>query len=408
MPNMRILFVAMSDSVHTARWIDQVADCGWDLHLFPSIDFGATHAGLRNVTVHHSFYGGREAPHPSARERGINLGHRTVSYVARMAMQYAYPPYRARALARLIRRLRPDIVHSLEFQHAGYLTQQVRQALGTGFPAWIATNWGSDLTLFGRLPAHRERVRAVLEQCDWYSCECVRDVKLARELGLRGKVLPVLPNAGGFDLAEAESLRSPGPTSARRVVMLKGYQHFAGRALVGVRALERCADLLGGHTVVVYAPSDDVRLAAELFAARTGIETKLLPHGTPHREILAHHGRARVSIGLSIGDAISTSFLEAMMMGSFPIQSDTSCACEWATDGETAMLVPPEDPHTIEAALRRALTDDALVDTAAARNWATAQARLDRGIIQPQAVEFYRSVAAANAAAGTVAAGAAP
>lgn len=391
---MRILFVAMSDSVHTARWLDQIADCGWDLHLFPSIDLGGTHGGLRNVTVHHSVYGGQGAPQPSVRRRGINLGFHPAAYVARRALHYLHAPYRAEALARLIRRLQPDIVHSLEFQHGGYLTLEARQALGGVSPAWIATNWGSDIYLYGRLQAHQERIRSILAQCDYYSCECRRDVELARSMGLRGKVLPVLPNTGGFDLAAAAPLRASGQTSQRRVIALKGYQHWAGRGLVGVRALERCADLLGGYEVVVYSATDDVRLAAELFAAKTGVKTTVMAGGAPHREILALHGRARVSLGLSISDAISTSFLEALVMGSFPVQSDTSCACEWATHGETALLVPPEDPEQIEAALRRALTDDALVDAAAVRNWQTAQARLDHNVVRPQAIELYRGIAA--------------
>ena len=32
---MRVLFVAMADSIHTARWIRQLQGQGWDLHLFP-------------------------------------------------------------------------------------------------------------------------------------------------------------------------------------------------------------------------------------------------------------------------------------------------------------------------------------------------------------------------------------
>jgi glycosyltransferase involved in cell wall biosynthesis len=176
--------------------------------------------------------------------------------------------------------------------------------------------------------------------------------------------------------------------------MLKGYQHFAGRALVGIRALERCADALAGYTVVLYSPSEDVRLAAELFAARSGVELKVIPQGAPRREILAHHGRARVSMGLSIGDGISTSFLEALVMGALPVQSDTACACEWARDGEGVLVVPPEDPERVEQALRRALADDALVDRAAAVNWATAQAKLDQRLIAPRAAEYYERVVA--------------
>jgi hypothetical protein len=40
-------------------------------------------------------------------------------------------------------------------------------------------------------------------------------------------------------------------------------------------------------------------------------------------EILKLHGRPRISISLSISDAISRSVLEAMVMGAFPIQRMT-------------------------------------------------------------------------------------
>ncbi len=41
----------------------------------------------------------------------------------------------------LIRILRPDIIHSLELQNAGYLVLQAKARLGKSFPTWIATNW---------------------------------------------------------------------------------------------------------------------------------------------------------------------------------------------------------------------------------------------------------------------------
>jgi glycosyltransferase involved in cell wall biosynthesis len=174
--------------------------------------------------------------------------------------------------------------------------------------------------------------------------------------------------------------------------MLKGYQGWAGRALAGLRALERCADILKSYKVVIYSANDDVRLVAELFTDATGVPIQIVPNGTPHREILALHGAARVSIGLSISDAVSTSLLEAMTMGSFPVQSWTSCADEWIKNGETGFLVPPEDPEVIESAIRKALQDDQLVDDAAARNWQTISERLDGTAIAEQVYKMYCSV----------------
>ena len=48
---------------------------------------------------------------------------------------------------------------------------------------------------------------------------------------------------------------------------------------------------------------------------------------------------ARIYIGLSRSDGISTSFLEALTTGTYPIQSDTSCAQEWVAKGVIASIV---------------------------------------------------------------------
>ena len=391
---MRILIVAMANSIHTARWLSQIADRGWDVHLFPSTDsFQDVHPEIGGVTLHHTGWRRRRPSEGGVVFRGVSFRRRAEDIVRRRILERPDPDGPARRLARVIGAVRPDIVHAMEIQHAGYLACAARKLLGGAFPPWIVTNWGSDIYLFGRLAAHEPRIREVLGACDYYSCECQRDVCLAKEYGLKGRVLPVFPNTGGFDLDAARSLRAPGPVSARRTIVLKGYQGWAGRALVGLRAIERCADALSGYQVAVHSATPDVAIAAELTGKQAGIPVRIVPKETPHREILALHGRARISVGLSISDAISTSFLEAIVMGSFPVQSWTACADEWIDDGRTGLLVPPEDPEVVEKALRRALSDDALVDRAAEENARLAAERLDRAVLKPLAVGLYTTVA---------------
>lgn len=393
---MRVLFVAMSESVHTARWIAQLQGQGWDLHVFPSKDAARCHPMLRDVTVHHSIYplGERRA---DLRLEGLAVPTRVLSMIGRRALARLTPDYRVRALAAVIARLRPDVLHALEFQAAGYLTLAARE-LAPDFPPWIMTNWGSDLYHFGRSPGHAERLRAVLAACDAYSCETTRDVGLAHEFGFSGTVLPVIPNAGGLDLAELAALRAPGPTSARRKIMVKGYQGWAGRGLVALAAVERCRDLLQGYEVLVYSADPPVEAEARRLAA-AGLPVTLVPSprtglwrsvpGASHRDILALHGQARVAVGLSLTDGLSTSFVEAFAMGAFPVQSDTSGAGDLIVDRETGWLVPPEDVEAVAIALRRALTDDALVDAAAARNLTVARERLDAERVAAIARGFY-------------------
>jgi glycosyltransferase involved in cell wall biosynthesis len=396
---MRILFVAMADSIHTARWINQTADEGWDIHLFPSTD-AAINPSLRNVTVHDEMirYSGIDLsvsqagawswPFPSI-EKWVGLTLKRLRRSPPLA-PYVKDRSRAKRLARLIRQLRPDIVHSLEIQHAGYLTLDAKNALNR-FPHWIVTNWGSDIYYFGHFQEHKDRIRAVLSACDYYNCECYRDVALGKTFGFQGRVLPVLPNTGGFDLARVGHFRQTGCVSSRRIILIKGYQNWAGRALVALQAVLLCSDHLREYRVVIYSANDEVKKTAKSMSKNTGIAIEIAPPCS-HDEMLHLYGSARAYIGLSISDAISTSLLESIVMGAFPIQSCTACADEWIVDGKTGFIVPPEDPEAVAAAIRRAVTDDALVDNAARINADLARERLDYSIIRRQVISMYKEI----------------
>jgi hypothetical protein len=397
---VRILFIAMSASVHVARWIAQLDGQGWDIHLFPSIDNGRTHPLLRDLTVHHSVYTRLPGTAPAVRARGLRLpfgGQPKTALAAgfgREILRSLTPDYRVRQLQRVIRRIQPDMVHVLEFQHAGYLALAARQGCTGRFPPLIVSSYGSDLYLYGRLAQHQERLRALLQAAAYFTCECERDIALARGLGFDGTVLGVLPNGGGLALATVEALRAV-PPSQRRTIIIKGYQNVMGRALCALAALRLCADALAGYRVAIYSADADVQVAAELAAQDLKVPIDILPP-LSHDELLRHFGAARVYIGLSISDAASTSMLEALAAGTFPIQSGTACTDEWFVDGETGFAVPPEDPHAVAQALRRALADDALVDSAAIRNAQVCAARLDSVTIRTQTIALYERVLKEN------------
>jgi glycosyltransferase involved in cell wall biosynthesis len=386
---MRILFVAMPNSVHVARWINQISDNGWDIRLFSSTP-ERIHPDLRNITVYGVSASRPEGLDPSVRLRGV--------WPLRRGLRLSHPVFHRFApwgLARIIRWLKPHIVHSMEIQHAGYLTSAARAKLGSRFPTWVVSNWGSDIYLFGRLSEHQQKIKAVMSACDYYHTECHRDIALAKQFGFKGEDFSLLPLAGGFDLERARQLRQPGPTSARRLIVLKGYQGWVYRALVGLRAIELCTKLLKekGYRIAIYLASQETKIAAELLAKSSGLPIDIVPR-VPHEEMLRLHGRARASIGLSISDALSTSALEALVMGSFPIQSNTSCLGELIQDGQSGMLVHPEDPEAVAAALRRAVTDDELVDRAAEINARIAAEHLDQSVVRSQVVQMYEMIAA--------------
>jgi glycosyltransferase involved in cell wall biosynthesis len=387
---MKILFIAIPNSVHTARWISQITDCGWDLRLF-SAWLATPQSDFRNITILGSRSFRRPRMNPSVSFVGWTEKYFYCDWIMEVLRRRMHQNFRQRALIRAIREFRPDIIHSLEFQHAGYLALYAKERIGSSFPVWIATNWGSDIYLYRKISEHETKIRKILNLCDYYSGECERDVHIAREMGLTGKILPVLPNAGGMPIDAIYPLRSPGPISGRKIIMLKGYQGWSGRALVALEAIKLCKESLGGYTIIVYSASRDVLEKSRKVEKETGITIRNLPQCS-HEEILRLFGRARIYIGLGISDGISTSLLEAMVMGAFPIQSCTACADEWIVDGKSGFIVPPEDPVLVAEAIQKALTDDPLVNLAAEINAKTTRERLDTSVIKPQVVKLYEDV----------------
>lgn len=388
-----VLLVAPSDSVHTARWVKHVGPGLGAIYVFPSSGTERVHPDLQGARVLRSCLA--RIGDLFAR-LGLPEWARRYEQV-KERLERVFPGYRVRLLRNAIRRIHPDIVHSLNLLGSGWLVYQALPSVRTP-PAWFLTIWGSDLYLYGRLVAHAEKAAKILGACAWFSCECARDVKLARDMGFKGTLFPPGPVTGGFDLARLAPLRSR-PTSARRLILLKGYQGVTGRALCGLRALERCADALQGYELAVYSAAPAVAVAVELFTRNTGIAARILPDGTPHDEMLALQAIARISVSVGTSDGICVAMLEAMVMGAFPIQSATACADEWLEDGLSGAIVPPDDPDVIEEALRRALGDDRLVDEAAAINWGVATRRLGAEALRERDLANYRAIAGAAAAA---------
>ena len=388
---MRLLFVAFADSIHTARWTSQLAGLGWDLHVF-AVTHKPPCPELRGVTVHRLVESPRsqcEAPQQSI-HWPLSRGETRLTTLLERTKRYSP----ASRLARVIDSVKPHIVHSLEMQNGAYLTLEARRRMRTPFPTWIYSSWGSDIYHFGRQPQHASRIREVLAHCDYLFADCQRDVLLAREYGFAGELLGIYPGGGGFDLAKMREMRQVGSVASRRVIAIKGYSGgpFDGRALVVIEALRRCAPQLAGYETVVYSAAPEVRAAVAKLERDCGIGISIMP-ASRHAEILRLMGRSRIAIGLGLSDGTPNTMLESMIMGAFPIQSDTVSTREWITSGSNGLLVPPESPEDVAAAIRRALVDDTLVQQAAEINTRIADEKLGRDRIRDEVISLYERVA---------------
>src|SRR5574340_595796 len=363
--SLRILFVAQAVSIHTARWISQLRDQGWDLHLFDMLG-SLPHAELMGVTEYSMM-----------RPRYLKVLSQAPSYGHPLFLKHGLDPFplslagffvrrlfrnRVQRLARLIQSLRPDVIHSFELQTESYHLLSVANLLGGSLGApWIVTTWGSDIFYFQRFPEHLEQIRRLLRMCDCLIPDCRRDEALARAYGFKGQVPLILPGSGGYRVDEMREQITPGAASGRRLIVLKGYQGWAGRALDVLRVFEQIAENLKGYEVIVYSASPAVESEVTELRRRRRIDIRTVQR-IPHRELLALFGRARIAIGVNATDGVPNAMLEAMTMGAFPIQSDTESTAEWITNGENGLLVEPGNLQSISDAILLAIADDDLID----------------------------------------------
>jgi glycosyltransferase involved in cell wall biosynthesis len=238
------------------------------------------------------------------------------------------------------------------------------------------------------LPEHNTKIREVFTHADKYSAECTRDLKLAKNLGFRGEFLPVIPNAGGFALEEIVRARSI--TSSRTLILVKGYGGYFGRVQLVLKSLLQILDESPKYSVFFYSVTDDVvELVKDLkgkFDARVDFSTVQKPISSV--TLLDLFSKARVYVGCSISDGVSTSFLEALVSGAYPVQTNTSCASEWIEKGAVGSIVNV-DSTEISKSIREALSDDDLVNKAQIANAKVALDFLDYQKIRTSALRFY-------------------
>lgn len=370
----KVLAIGMFDSVHFSGWLRHFRDEQIEFVLFPSSPHRRLHPGLIELLENEG-----------AASFSLAIGTRYLGLPMWILDKALSNRLRSTFVRILISRLKPAIVHALELQNAGYIASRALGHLKRKKPIFVATNYGSDIYWFSRFPKHLSSLSKLLVQVDRYAAECERDIKLAQELGFTKEVMPVLPNAGGFRVEQlAGDLLPP---EDRRLIMIKGYQGWVGRAHIGLQAIESMASELRNFEIVVYSCNLSTKRLAAQIARRTQLKIKAFSKGAlGHDEMVDKFSNSLIYVGLSLSDGISTSMLEAMAMGAIPVQTATSCCKEWFDD--TGVAIETLDIAEVQTGIRTAI-EMALSTNSAIRNRETIRIRASRQEIAKQARSFY-------------------
>ncbi len=380
---MKIIIVGMINSIHLVRWVEHLYNYKkLEILIFPVFP-AKVHPRLLKIL------------NLKGKKGNIKIAHilpwSNVNFWVLKFMNFLSESFFSYWLDFLIKKTNPEYIHSHELSTSSILCLRVRLNFKGKFPKWIVTNWGSDLYFFYKKEKFKENLKKVLQLSNFYSAECRRDYKIAKKIGIKAKFLDCVTNSGGIPLQSVKKIRKKQLTSSRKIILIKGYHGLFGLAVNSIKAIQKISHHLREYTIVVYSADQIVVDYCNSIKKKLDLKFQIYSNNTnlTQKEMYELFSKAKVYIGISKSDGISTSLLESMALGAFPIQSNTSCANEWILNKKTGYILPPDDIKLISKKILLAINNNKQVNLAAKLNWNTIVKRADSNKIKKIIRKIY-------------------
>jgi glycosyltransferase involved in cell wall biosynthesis len=280
-------------------------------------------------------------------------------------------------LGRLVRALRADVVHT-HLVHADLYGGVAATLRGTQL---VTTKHNDDPFRLGPF-RHVERGLCRLADRVVAITDALRDFTIER-VGVPADKVETI-HYGLDSLPEAWGENPPDDVPADARVLLAVSRLTTQKGLdVAVRALP----LLPDDTVLVALGEGPERAALEQLARELGVNRRVfLPGRVP--DVAAWLQRAAVLVHPARWEGFGLGVLEAMLAGLPVVASRVSSLPELVADGETGLLVRPDDPAALALGVSRALEQPSLGDAGRAR----AKREFSVARMADRTVELYRSL----------------
>lgn len=359
---MRICIIANPNSIHTHRWVRYFAGRGHEVHLI-----------------------GPNPPEVAA-PNGI-VFHDLTRITNRRKFRFVVW---STALRRLLRTLRPDVLHAHQVTGAGWL------GAGSGYHPFFVTSWGSDLLVSARRsPTQRRLAGLVLRRADYVTCVSEPLAQAALELGADPQRLEVAywgVDTEVFHPPPAPPNLPPAPLvlSIRAVRPLYNPLAIAQAIPLVLAQAPEARFVIRTYSFDSGVLTDFRRLVE---AAGASVAVEYIGDLPDDHAIADLYRQAAVVVSVPSSDGTPQSVLEAMACGAVPVVSDLPSLRQWVQHEREALLVPVGDADALAAAISRLLADPGLRQRMAAAGLETIRQRADSAVWMAHNEEIYRKLA---------------
>lgn len=354
---MRICYFADWQSIHTQRWLRYFADKGHEVHLISNHPKNCKE--LQGIILHNFLL-----------SPGEGLKEKRGCYRLYLALRH-------RKLNKLLKKIKPDILHSHYVSYYGWWGAK------SGFHPFVLTAWGGDIY---RDPNESEIAKSnvvyALKQADLITADSADLREATIKLGAPSDNNYVIE--WGVDLSQFNpQVDSSGIKEKLNlgdspvVLSARSFKPFYNIDTI-VQAIPYVLKKVPETKFILKNSYGDEEPKIRQLVDQLGLNEAVRFVGTvDYSEMPKYYTVADIFVSVPSFDATAVSLLEAMACGLSPVISDLDSPKEWVRNGENGYVVPVREPEALAEAIIRLLNDESTRNLFAERNIAIAKEKAD-------------------------------
>ncbi len=310
---MKLCFIADATTVHTKRWVEYFSSTGHEVHLIT--------------------YESPEEPIP-----GVYL------YVVGSMFKNLYLafPFRHLKIMRLVKKIKPDIVH------AHFITKFGFHGALLGFHPLVMSAWGSDVLV---IPRNSKLLwyftKFSLRKADLiYAVSKDMETKIVSSFGIPNNCVKVVPFGVDMTLFHPKSSLSDKQDGKTTVFSNRNFLEVYNIETL-INAIPLVIEKNENIRFVIKGSGPLERSLKELASSLNVDEYVTFVGWTEYHDMPKYLHNCDIYVSTAISDGTPVSVLEAMACGKTCIVTDVGGVGEWIEDGVSGCLVPPQHPQVL-------------------------------------------------------------